>query len=102
MRKITGAALSAPQALASHGSSVQLKNALQSSVWLVSHHRPLGGAAYNREGDMGQQGGFDKGVLSGSLDPWPHRFGIFRDERERLLAELMIAMPNLYHPYPGQ
>src|SRR6476469_1119071 len=34
------------------------KNAHRSSVWLVSHHQPPGAAAYNREGDMGQQGGF--------------------------------------------
>jgi hypothetical protein len=61
MRKITGVAFSAPQALASHGSSVQLKNAHAGSVWLVSHHQPASEAAYNRDAYVGQQGAFVKG-----------------------------------------
>jgi hypothetical protein len=52
------AAFSAPQAFASHDSSVQLKNAHAESVWLVSHHQPAGEAAYNRDAYVGQQWGF--------------------------------------------
>ena len=37
------------------------KNALWSSVWLVSHHQPLGAAAYNRDAYVGQQQAFVKG-----------------------------------------
>jgi hypothetical protein len=55
------AAFSAPQAFASHDSSVQLKNAHAGSVWLVSHHQPASEAAYNRDAYVGQQGGFVKG-----------------------------------------
>jgi hypothetical protein len=65
MRKLAWAAIPAPQALASISSSVQLKNAQAGSVWLVSHHQPADAAAYNREGDMGQQGGFARGWQSG-------------------------------------
>ena len=61
MRKIAGAALPAPQALASTCSSVQLKKRLSGSVWLVSHHQPLGAAAYNRDAYVGQQQAFVKG-----------------------------------------
>jgi hypothetical protein len=53
--------LLAPQAFASHDSSVQLKNAHAESVWLVSHHQPAGEAAYSREAYVGQQGAFVKG-----------------------------------------
>jgi len=60
MRKIAGAAFSAPQALASTCSSVQLKKRPKGSVWLVSHHQPRGAAAYNRDAYVGQQGGFVK------------------------------------------
>ena len=50
-----------PQAFASHGSSVQLKNARADSVWPVSHHQPASDAAYNRERHMGQLTAFVKG-----------------------------------------
>ena len=61
MRKATSAAFSAPQAFASHGSSVQLKNARADSVWPVSHHQPAGEAAYSRDTNVGQPGAFVKG-----------------------------------------
>jgi hypothetical protein len=61
MRKDVQVAFWAPQAFASHSSSVQLKNAHAVSVWLVSHHQPASEAAYNRDTYVGQQGGFVKG-----------------------------------------
>jgi hypothetical protein len=61
MHKDDQAAFSAPQALASTCSSVQLKNAHAGSVWPVSHHQPASEAAYSRDAYVGQQGGFVKG-----------------------------------------
>ena len=61
MRKGDQGNRSAPQAFASHDSSVQLKNAHAGSVWLVSHHQPASEAAYNRDAYVGQQCGFATG-----------------------------------------
>jgi len=58
MRKDDQETFSAPQALASTCSSVQLKNALAGSVWPASHHLPASEAAYSRDLYVGQQGGF--------------------------------------------
>ena len=71
MRKDSQAAFSAPQALASTCSSVQLKNARAGSVWPVSHHQPADAAAYSRDAYVGQQGGFVKGRVR----PFPQRGG---------------------------
>jgi hypothetical protein len=83
MRKGYPGGLSAPQAFASHGSSVQLKNAHAESVWLVSHHQPAGEAAYNRDAYVGQQGEFVKSAKGGDnhFSARPHSKGSRRREK---------------------
>ena len=50
-----------PRPLLPHAAVFSSKNALWGSVWLVSHHQPLGAAAYNRDAYVGQQQAFVKG-----------------------------------------
>ena len=72
MRKDDQETFPAPQALASHAAVFSSKNALWGSVWLVSHHQPLGAAAYNRHAYVGQQQGF---VKAGTCGQPPDRIG---------------------------